>query len=34
VALAPEPIDVRSDLLLTIMDALRTTNVAYLGARP
>jgi hypothetical protein len=34
VALAPEPIDVRSDLLLTIMDALRTTNAAYLGARP
>ena len=32
VALAPEPIDVRSDLLLTIMDALRTTNAAYLGA--
>lgn len=34
VALAPEPIDVRSDLLLTIMDALRTTNAVYLGARP
>jgi hypothetical protein len=33
VALAPEPIDVRSDLLLAIMDALRTTNAAYLGAR-
>jgi hypothetical protein len=34
VALAPEPIDVRADLLLTIMDALRTTNAAYLAARP
>ena len=32
VALAPEPIDVRSDLLLTIVDALRTTNASYLGA--
>jgi hypothetical protein len=33
VALAPEPIDVRADLLLTIVDALRTTNAAYLGSR-
>ncbi len=33
VALAPEPIDVRADLLLTIVDALRTTNAAYLGTR-
>jgi len=32
VALAPEPIDVRADLLLEIVDALRTTNAAYLGA--
>jgi hypothetical protein len=32
VALAPEPIDVRADLLLAIVDALRTTNAAYLGA--
>jgi hypothetical protein len=31
VALAPEPIDVRADLLLSIVDALRTTNAAYLG---
>jgi hypothetical protein len=33
VALAPEPVDVRADLLLTIVDALRTTNAAYLGTR-
>ncbi len=32
VALAPEPIDVRADLLLTIVDALRTTNATYLAA--
>jgi hypothetical protein len=32
VALAPEPIDVRADLLLELVDALRTTNAAYLGA--
>jgi hypothetical protein len=32
VALAPEPIDVRADLLLAIVDALRTTNATYLGA--
>jgi hypothetical protein len=31
VALAPEPIDVRADLLLELVDALRTTNAAYLG---
>jgi hypothetical protein len=31
VALAPEPIGVRADLLLTIVDALRTTNAVYLG---
>jgi hypothetical protein len=30
VALAPEPIDVRADLLLELVDALRTTNAAYL----
>ncbi|MGA8245356.1 MAG: DUF2785 domain-containing protein [Nocardioides sp.] len=30
VQLAPEPIDVRADLLLTIVDALRTTNAVYL----
>ena len=33
VALAPEPIDVRADLLLTIVDALRTTN-AVVPRRP
>jgi hypothetical protein len=31
VALAPEPIDVRADLLLELVAALRTTNAAYLG---
>jgi hypothetical protein len=31
VALAPEPIDVRADLLLTIVDALRTTNAVHLA---
>ncbi len=30
VALAPEPIDVRADLLLTIVDVLRTTNAVNL----
>jgi hypothetical protein len=30
VALAPEPIGVRADLLLSLVDALRTTNAAYL----
>jgi hypothetical protein len=30
VALAPEPIDVRADLLLELVDALRTTNAVYL----
>ena len=34
VALAPEPVAVRADLLLSVVDALRTTNAAYLGARP
>jgi hypothetical protein len=29
IALAPEPIGVRADLLLAVMDALRTTNRAY-----
>jgi hypothetical protein len=33
VALAPEPIDVRADLLLAIVDALRTTNATYLSLR-
>jgi hypothetical protein len=32
VALAPEPVDVRADLLLELVSALRTTNAAYLGA--
>ena len=32
VALAPEPIDVRADLLLELVAALRTTNAAYLSA--
>jgi hypothetical protein len=31
VALAPEPIDVRADLLLELVAALRTTNATYLG---
>jgi len=31
VALAPEPIDVRADLLLELVAALRTTNAIYLG---
>jgi hypothetical protein len=30
IALAPEPIGVRADLLLAVMDALRTTNPASL----
>jgi hypothetical protein len=30
VALAPEPVGVRADLLLSIVDALRTTNAVYL----
>lgn len=33
VALAPEPIDIRSDLLLSIVDALRTSNPHSLAAR-
>jgi hypothetical protein len=33
VALAPEPIDVRADLLLELVSALRTTNAAYLTSR-
>ncbi len=33
VAFAPEPVDVRADLLLELVDALRTTNAAYLSAR-
>jgi hypothetical protein len=32
VAFAPEPIDVRADLLLELVSALRTTNAAYLRA--
>jgi hypothetical protein len=32
IALAPEPIGVRADLLLAVMDALRTTNASYVGA--
>jgi uncharacterized protein DUF2785 len=32
VAFAPEPIDVRADLLLELVAALRTTNAAYLTA--
>lgn len=32
VALAPEPVDVRADLLLDLVASLRTTNAAYLGA--
>jgi len=32
VAFAPEPIDVRADLLLELAGALRTTNAAYLAA--
>jgi hypothetical protein len=31
VAFAPEPIDVRADLLLDLVAALRTTNAAYLN---
>jgi hypothetical protein len=31
VALAPEPIDVRADLLLELVAALRASNAAYLG---
>ncbi len=30
VALAPEPVGIRADLLLAIVDALRTTNAVYL----
>ena len=30
VAFAPEPVDVRADLLLELVAALRTTNKAYL----
>jgi hypothetical protein len=30
VAFAPEPIDVRADLLLDLVASLRTTNAAYL----
>lgn len=33
VALAPEPVGVRADLLLSIVDALRVTNAAYLAPR-
>jgi hypothetical protein len=33
IALAPEPIGVRADLLLAVMDSLRATNKPYLGAR-
>jgi hypothetical protein len=33
VAFAPEPIDVRADLLLELVSALRTTNATYLGVR-
>jgi hypothetical protein len=33
VALAPEPIDVRADLLLELVSALRATNATYLGGR-
>jgi hypothetical protein len=33
VAFAPEPIDVRADLLLELVGALRTTNAAYLAPR-
>jgi Protein of unknown function (DUF2785) len=33
VALAPEPVDVRADLLLEVVGALRTTNATYLAAR-
>jgi hypothetical protein len=32
VAFAPEPIDVRADLLLELVAALRTTNAAYLSS--
>jgi hypothetical protein len=31
VALAAEPVDVRADLLLDLVSALKTTNAAYLG---
>jgi Protein of unknown function (DUF2785) len=33
IALAPEPVAVRADLLLSVVDALRTTNAAYLTPR-
>ncbi len=33
VAFAPEPIDVRADLLLALVDALRVTNASYLSLR-
>jgi hypothetical protein len=32
VALAPEPVGIRADLLLSIVDVLRTTNAVYLRA--
>jgi hypothetical protein len=32
IALAPEPIGIRADLLLAVMDALRTTNATYIAA--
>jgi hypothetical protein len=31
IALAPEPIGIRADLLLAVMDALRTTNATYIA---
>jgi hypothetical protein len=32
IALAPEPIGIRADLLLAVMDALRTTNATHIAA--
>ena len=32
IALAPEPIGIRADLLLAVMDALRASNAAYVSA--
>lgn len=32
IALAPEPIGIRADLLLAVMDALRTTNASFISA--
>jgi hypothetical protein len=32
IALAPEPIGIRADLLLDVMDALRVSNAAYVSA--